>query len=138
MKLYFPSACIAALLACPCFAGVSVSAPANNSNVATSVQFVATAASNCGVAAMGIYTAPNVLAYTTKGASLNAELTLNPGTYNTVIEEWDNCGGASTATVKINVGGGGGRWRRRENIRQPASTGWMDGICTRAPVLCHL
>jgi hypothetical protein len=108
MKRYFPSACIAALLACPCFAGVYVSAPANNSNVATSVQFVATAASNCGVAAMGIYTAPNVLAYTSKGASLNAQLTLNPGTYNTVIEEWDNCGGASTATVKINVGGGGG------------------------------
>jgi hypothetical protein len=110
MKPYFPSLSIAALLACPCFAGVSVSAPANNSNVAQSVQFVATASTSCGkgVAAMGIYTAPNALVFKSNGASLNTELTLNAGTYNTVVEEWDNCGGASTAAVNITVGSGGG------------------------------
>jgi len=67
-------------------AQVSVSVPANNSNVATMVQYVATATTSCakGVSAMGIYTGPNVLAYTANGNKLNTVLTLNPGTYNTV------------------------------------------------------
>ena len=93
--------------AIPVFAGVSVVVPANNSSVATNVQFVATASTTCskGVSAMGIYTAPNVLAYTVNGASLNTELTLNPGTYNTVIQEWDNCGGAEKTAVTIIVKG---------------------------------
>ena len=52
---------IAALaIATPAVAAVSVVAPLNNSNVATSVQYVATATTTCpkGVSAMGIYTAP--------------------------------------------------------------------------------
>ncbi|MGC2194121.1 MAG: hypothetical protein WA628_05560, partial [Terriglobales bacterium] len=91
----------------PAFAGVSVSAPANNSVVATSVQFVASATTACGkgVSAMGIYTAPNVLAYTVNGAKLNTELTLSPGTYQTVVQEWDNCGGVSKTNVTIVVKG---------------------------------
>jgi hypothetical protein len=91
----------------PAVAGVSVSAPANNSVVATTVQFVATANSSCakGISAMGIYTAPNVLAYTVNGGSLNTELTLNPGTYQTVVQEWDNCGGVSKTGVTIIVKG---------------------------------
>lgn len=56
---------------------------------------------------MGIYTAPNQLAYTTNGSSLNTTLTLSPGTYNTVVEEWDGCGGAATAGVTFTVRGGG-------------------------------
>ena len=93
--------------AIPAVAGVSVQAPINNSNVATSVQYVATATTSCskGVSSMGIYTAPNVLAYTVNGHSLNTELTLNPGTYHTVVEEWDNCGGATSTTVTIVVSG---------------------------------
>lgn len=55
---------------------------------------------------MGIYTAPGALAYTAQGAQLNTLLTLNPGVYNTVVEEWDNCGGASATPVTITVGGG--------------------------------
>jgi len=99
--------CLVATLATSAFAGVSVTAPGNNSTVATSVQFVATATTSCakGVSAMGIYTAPYLLAYTVNGARLNTSLTLNPGTYNTVVEEWDNCGGASTTPIKITVGG---------------------------------
>ena len=91
----------------PAVAGVSVTAPVNNSNVATTVQYAATATTSCahGVSAMGIYTAPGVLAYTVGGAELKTELTLNPGTYNTVVQEWDNCGGASKTPVKITVGG---------------------------------
>jgi len=85
-----------------------VSAPVNNSNVAAGVQYVATATTTCtkGVSAMGIYTAPNVLAYTVNGSSLNTELTLNPGTYHTVVQEWDNCGGSSTTPITILVSGG--------------------------------
>jgi hypothetical protein len=55
---------------------------------------------------MGIYTAPGVLAYVTNGASLNTSLTLSAGTYNTVVEEWDKCGGAATAPITITVGRG--------------------------------
>ena len=92
-------------IATPAVAGVTIVAPVNNSNVATSVQYVATATTTCakGVSAMGIYTAPNVLAYAVNGSTLNTGLTLNPGTYNTVVEEWDNCGGASTTPVTIFV-----------------------------------
>jgi major membrane immunogen (membrane-anchored lipoprotein) len=98
---------VALATAVPAVAGVSVTAPANNSNVATSVQYVATATTTCahGVSAMGIYTAPGVLAYTVSGSALNTELTLNPGTYNTVVQEWDNCGGATKTPITITVGG---------------------------------
>ena len=94
-------------IAAPAFAGVTVSAPLNNSEVATSVQFVAKASTSCskGVSAMGIYTAPNVLAYTVNGASLNTQLNLSPGTYQTVVQEWDNCGGVSKTGVTIVVKG---------------------------------
>jgi hypothetical protein len=87
--------------------GVFVTAPANNSTVSSPVNFVATATTTCskGVASMGIYTAPNQKAYTVSGASLNTSLTLSAGTYNTVVEEWDKCGGASTTPVTITVGG---------------------------------
>jgi hypothetical protein len=93
--------------AAPALATVSVSAPLNNAEVATTVQYVAKATTSCakGVSAMGIYTAPNVLAYTVNGASLNTELNLSPGTYQTVVQEWDNCGGASKTNVTIVVKG---------------------------------
>ena len=87
-------------------ATVTVSAPTNNSTVATQVQYVATATTTCagGVSAMGIYTAPGVLAYVTQGAKLNTLLQLNPGAYNTVVQEWDNCGGSTWSTITIRVG----------------------------------
>jgi hypothetical protein len=94
-------------IATPAVAAVSVVAPLNNSNVATSVQYVATATTTCakGVSAMGIYTAPYVLAYTVSGAKLNTVLSLSPGTYTTVVQEWDNCGGSTKTPVAITVVG---------------------------------
>lgn len=88
--------------------GVHVSSPANNSTVASPVNFVASATTNCskGVASMGIYTAPYKLAYVVNGANLNTNLSLSPGTYNTTVEEWDKCGGAATAPITITVSGG--------------------------------
>jgi hypothetical protein len=87
------------------FAGVSVSAPNNGSTVQSPVHYVASSTSTCskGVASMGIYTANNALAYTTQGGTLNTSLNLNPGTYHTVVEEWDYCGGATTTPITITV-----------------------------------
>ncbi len=91
-------------------ANVSVSAPANGSTVATSVQYVASATTSCGagVSAVGIYSAPGDLVYSTPGNHLNTAIYLNPGTYHTVVQEWDNCGGSSTTPVTIYVGGSAG------------------------------
>ncbi|PYX82835.1 MAG: hypothetical protein DMG70_13610 [Acidobacteria bacterium] len=54
---------------------------------------------------MGIYAAPGVRVYLVNGASLNTSLNLSPGTYNTVVQEWDNCGGSSSTPIKITVSG---------------------------------
>jgi hypothetical protein len=106
-------------------AEVQVSAPKNNSNVASQVQYVADATTSCskGISAMGIYTSPGVLAYQTPGANLNTVLTLNSGTtYNTVVQEWDNCGGSATTPITIQVGGSGGDAQVTVNAPQANST----------------
>lgn len=92
------------------FAGVTVTSPSNNSTVSSPVKYVASATTSCskGIAAMGIYTAPGVLAYKVNGASLNTTLNLSAGTYYTVVQDWDNCGGYAKTPVTINVSGGGG------------------------------
>lgn len=89
-------------------AGVTVSTPTNNSAVGSPVHFVASATSSCnkGVAAIGIYTAPNVRAFITDANQLDTSLTLAPGTYRTVVQEWDNCGGNSSTPVAITVKSG--------------------------------
>jgi len=71
------------------------------------VHFVATATTTCasGVSSTGIYTAPYVLAYKVSGSSLNTYLTLSAGTYNTVVQEWDKCGGSSKTAITITVSG---------------------------------
>jgi len=105
--------------------GVSVSAPANNSAVTSPVTFDATASSSScaeGVASMGIYTAPGQLAYTVNGSSLNTSLSLNPGTYQTVVEEWDKCGGASTTPITITVSAGTSQDSAFSNLQR--SGGW--------------
>jgi hypothetical protein len=89
-------------------AGVFVTSPANNSTVSSPTNYVATAASGCskGVASMGVYV-NNQLVNVAQGAKLNAQLNLGSGTQHTVVEEWDNCGGASYTPVTVNVQGGG-------------------------------
>ena len=90
--------------------GVWVTSPANNANVTSPVHYVATATTTCanGVSAMGIYTAPGKLAYTVSGAKLDTNLTLSAGTYDTTVQEWNNCGGGSSTPITITVGSGGG------------------------------
>ncbi|HEV2696860.1 MAG TPA: alkaline phosphatase family protein, partial [Terriglobales bacterium] len=56
---------------------------------------------------MGIYTAPFVLAYKVSGATMNTYLSLSTGTYNTVVQEWDNCGSSSKTALTIAVSSSG-------------------------------
>lgn len=93
------------ILTMPAIAGVTVNNPANGATVNSPVQYLANAtATNCskGVASMGIYV-ENKLLFVVNGRSLSTNLALNPGQYNTVVEEWDYCGGASFTPVQITV-----------------------------------
>ena len=85
---------------------IAVKSPVNNTVLTSPVRFQANAqVTNCqsGIAAMRIYTAPGVNAYTVNAASLDKQLSLAPGTYNTVIQSWDNCGHVYRAAVNITV-----------------------------------
>jgi hypothetical protein len=100
--------------------GVWVASPTNNSLVGSPTNYVATAnTATCskGVASMGIYV-NDKLVYVAGGSSLNTKLNLTPGTYRTVVEEWDYCGGAAYTPVAITVQAG--------NVlsRLQASGGW--------------
>ncbi len=109
--------------------GVFVTSPANNSSVSGSVNYVATATTNCslGVASMGIYTAPYQLAYVVSGASLNTNLSLSPGTYNTTVEEWDKCGGAATTPITVTVTSSG------QTFYNLQSSGGWNGYAQQPP-----
>ncbi len=105
------------------FAGVSVTSPANGATLQGPVLYVASATTSCskGVGSMGIYTAPGVLAYVVNETSINTNLSLNPGTYNTVVEEWDNCGGAATTPITITVSSQSG-----VHVTSPANNGTVN------------
>jgi hypothetical protein len=89
----------------PLLAGVQVSSPANNSTVGSPVTYTATATTTCskGVNAIGVFTASGVLAFKMSGAKLNTTLALSPGTYNTTVQEWDNCNSSAATPVTITV-----------------------------------
>jgi hypothetical protein len=96
------------LCAAPAFATVTVTSPASGATLSSPVPYVATATtSTCskGVASMGIYV-DDKLTYVVDAATMNTTLTLSPGTYSTVVEEWDKCGGASYTPVNITVSSG--------------------------------
>jgi hypothetical protein len=100
--------------------GVWVTSPVNNSQVVAPVNYVASATSACskGVASTGIYI-DNKLTYVAQGASLNTQMSLSQGSHNTVVEEWDNCGGASYSTVNVTVTNSG---TKLPNLQ--ANQGW--------------
>ena len=87
-------------------AGVWVTSPTNHSNVVSPVNYAATATTACarGVASMGIYV-NNQLNFVSSGAKLNTALALTPGTYDTVVQEWDYCGGSTFQHEQVTVGG---------------------------------
>jgi hypothetical protein len=84
---------------------LDVSSPANHSTVGTTVNYAASAVTTCarGVAGMEILTAPGVVVYKVNGATLNTNLNLNPGIYNTTVQAWDNCGSSASRPVTMTV-----------------------------------
>ena len=96
----------------PAVAQVTVTSPVSGSTVVSPVTYAATARTSCtkGVASMGVYV-DNTLTYVANGSTLNTSLAIAAGKHNTVVEEWDKCGGASytpiTITATTGTGGGG-------------------------------
>ena len=81
---------------------VTVLAPKTGTAIGSPIFYSASATStacNKGIAAMRIYTADHVSAYTVSGGHIETFIKLNPGTYNTVVQAWDNCGGVAKTTV---------------------------------------
>jgi Glycosyl hydrolase family 71 len=70
-----------------------------------SIHYTATATTTCakGISAMGIYTAPYKRVYVVRGAKLDTLLKLAPGTYDTVVQEWDNCNSSAWVHVPVTV-----------------------------------
>jgi 6-phosphogluconolactonase (cycloisomerase 2 family) len=83
---------------------VTVTSPTSGSQDSSPVNFTAPDCSS-GIAAMRIYTAPGVGAYTTDSNSFDVNLNLAAGSYNTVVQAWDNCGGVGKTPVNITVTG---------------------------------
>ena len=105
MRTFFCTALILAAFSAPAFANVTVASPANGETVGSPVQYLATATTTTcskGVASMGVYV-NNQLIVVQDGISLNAAVSLAPGAYNTVAEEWDYCGGATFTPLAITV-----------------------------------
>lgn len=87
---------------------VKVTSPTNGSQDGSPVDFKASASSpdcSTGIAAMRIYTAPGNGVYTADSSTLDVNLPMAPGTYNTVVQAWDNCGGVGKTPVNITVTG---------------------------------
>jgi hypothetical protein len=92
----------------PATASVTVSSPSSGTTVTSPVHYVASATtSTCskGVASMGIYI-DDKLTYVVDATSMNTSLSFNPGSYSTVVEEWDKCGGATYTPINITVSSG--------------------------------
>lgn len=104
MKILLPAILLISIAA-PAFATVAVTSPWNGATVSTTVTYAATATTNTcsrGVASMGVYIDYRLL-YVENGTRLNTSLTVSAGRHNTVVEEWDYCGGATFASMDITV-----------------------------------
>jgi 6-phosphogluconolactonase (cycloisomerase 2 family) len=85
---------------------VTVRSPSNGTQAGSPVNFTASASSpdcSTGISAMRIYSTPGVDAYTVDSNSLNVNINLPVGSYSTVVQAWDNCGGVGKTTVNISV-----------------------------------
>lgn len=90
---------------------VTILSPTGNSHSGSPVFYEAYATSpSCatGINAMRIYSAPGVNAYTVDGAHIEIFLPLKAGTYSTVVQAWDNCGGVGKTALNITVNSNAG------------------------------
>jgi len=83
-------------------AGISAGSPVFYEAYATSP------ACSQGIASMRIYTADHVGPFTVKGAHLETFIKLSPGSYTTVVQAWDNCGGVGKTAVNLTVNANSG------------------------------
>lgn len=96
------------IAALPALATVTVTSPKNGATVTSPVTYVASAtASTCskGVASMGIYV-DNKRVYLVYATKLDTQVTMAAGAENTVVQEWDNCGGSTKTTINLTVKSG--------------------------------
>jgi hypothetical protein len=93
------------LLPASVWATVTVSNPFNGETVSTSANYVATATTTTcakGVASMGVYV-DGVLGNVVNGNKLNTTVSLTLGSHNTVVQEWDYCGGSTYTPISVIV-----------------------------------
>ena len=106
---------------------VTVTFPANASTVHGPVYYAAAASSpDCpkGIASMRIYSAPYISAYTVNAAQFSAFVSLAAGTYRTVVQAWDYCGGVGKTPITVTVAATGG-----VTVYTPTvNTGWASPI----------
>ena len=57
---------------------------------------------------MRIYVTPHVAVFSIDAAQFSTFVNLKPGTYNTLIQAWDNCGEVAKVGVKVIVSATGG------------------------------
>lgn len=103
---------------------VWVNSPVPNSTVGSQVRYAATSSTGTcskGVASMGIYV-NNKLTFVSPGSTLNTSISLSPGSYDTVVQEWDFCGGSVFKHVPINVVASDGQGNTFNNLQ--AAGGW--------------
>ncbi|MGH9529560.1 MAG: beta-propeller fold lactonase family protein [Terriglobales bacterium] len=84
---------------------ITVIAPKTCSSSGSPVFYEAYATSSCanGISAMRIYRGPGDSAFTVNGGHLETFIYLDPGSYNTVVQAWDNCGGVAKVPVTVTV-----------------------------------
>src|SRR5438876_2278118 len=115
--------------ALPAIAGVTITTPTNGATVGSPAHFVASASSPAcskGVASIGVYTSPGVLAYVVNGTKLDTYVSMKSGTQYPVVQQWDNCGWSSSVKLTLNVGGstsgGSGGGKTFSNLQH--ASGW--------------
>lgn len=87
-------------------AGLTVTSPADDSTVTDpKVHYVASATTNCaeGIGSMGVFTAPDTLAYTVSSDQLDTMISLKNGTNDTAVQAWDKCGGTTSVPITVMV-----------------------------------
>ena len=85
---------------------LTVSSPQDGWSVNSPIYFAATATSpTCakGVAAIRIYAAPHVAVFSIDAAEFETFVNLKPGTYEAVVQAWDNCGEVTKVVRKVTV-----------------------------------
>lgn len=110
--------CLSFLLFLGCLAAfaastpvVTVTFPSNGATVHGPVYYAASASSpDCpkGIASMRIYSGPYISAYTVNAAQFSTFISLAPGSYSTVVQSWDYCGGVGKTPINVTVSSTGG------------------------------